>query len=79
MKKEGKTYLDGLGERGFSLAEIKKLKVADKITFHFSTSLIDGIILGKEEISNGDTSFTIGTEKGVLKKTHRNLKVYKIY
>ena len=77
--KEGKSYLDGSGERGFSLMEIKQLNIGDKITFHFNTSLMDGVIIDKEELQNGDTLFSIETEKGVLKKSHRNLEVYKIY
>ena len=77
--KEGKSYLDGSSERGFSLMEINKLNIGDKITFYFNTSLMDGVIIDKEELQNGDTLFSIETEKGVLKKSHRNLEVYKIY
>lgn len=65
---KGKSYLDGSGERGFSLEEVKQLNVGYRITFHFNTSLMDGVITGKEELPNGDISFTIKTERGELKK-----------
>jgi hypothetical protein len=77
--KEGKSYLDGSSERGFSLMEINQLNIGDKITFYFNSYLMDGVIIDKEELQNGDTLFSIETEKGVLKKSHRNLEVYKIY
>jgi hypothetical protein len=76
---EGKSYLDGSGESGFSLTEVKAMNVGDKITFEFNNSLMDGEIVDKEDLPNGDTIFTIETEKGPLKKSHRQLKVYKTY
>lgn len=58
---------------------VNQLNIGDKITFYFNTSLMDGVIIDKEELQNGDTLFSIETEKGVLKKSHRSLEVYKIY
>jgi hypothetical protein len=75
---EGKSYLDGSGEKGFSLTEVKELNIGDKITFHLGKSLMDGEIVDKEDF-NGNTIFTIKTEKGLLKKSHKDLEVYKIY
>lgn len=54
------------------------MNVGDKITFEFNNSLMDGEIVDKEDLPNGDTIFTIETKKG-LKKNHRQLKVYTTY
>jgi len=51
------------------------MNVGDKITFEFNNSLMDGEIVDKEDLPNGDTIFTIETKK----KNHRQLKVYTTY
>lgn len=73
-----KSYLDGSSEDGFSLSEVRSLEVGNDITFYFNNLLLDGKIIDKEVIGD-NTIFTIQTEDGQLKKSYKQLKVYKIY
>ena len=58
--------------------ETKSLKVNDNISFVLSTDIIiDGVIIDKIILENGDIRFSIKTDNGkVLTMKHNNLDLY---